>query len=912
MRLYRLLRRQFRHSRWPSVLLAAIVLVVTALLCAWPRAVDAMYTADLRESVSGLAGSQQAVRAFSTSYPPAEDFIRSFEEDDDDGSRTGAALASIRADLSQPLAAVLGGGRWLATGVDSSITPLPDGIRELTLNYAVDVQALRHIELVEGALPGPPPEDYGTEPVEILLSQDSARSAKWPVGEERNVSVLLRGEGDGEEREVRAQPVVLTGIYAPKDPDSAYWSLNNTLFSAAEDYNPDTGTAVNATAFVSPTAFPFLWPAVDHVQTSYWYPVSVDSLTAATAPRTAAQLREFLGTPQTVPAAFPTAPTVVFGSETPDVMAEATQRASSTNQILALLASGPLGVCLAVAALAVRLLLERRRTALALASARGASGWQLRGALALDGLLLGIPAAVLGALAAFILVPVPFSPAHIMWPVLTAFVPAGLMALQHRANTGTRDDLTPLARNRWRVSAEVAVVVLAVVASVLLTERGLSSGTLEYGAVDPLLSATPLLIALAVCVLVLRLYPVPLEWFARVRRQGPGLIGFLGATRAVRSPGAGLVPVLALVVGLAVVLFSGVLLSTFRTGVTAAAETRVGADLRIQGPPFAAEEVEAILAVEGVSSVAAVTDLGRLRAETGGRQTKDVDLVAADPGAVVGVQEDLAGAFPPALLAALNEPTGAGALPVVVSPALELETGTMVELRYRGSSVEVEVVGIGPEEVVFSPADHWMLIGEDAIASVEERTFEPSILLAYLDDDAGTADVLAAVAGIAEGPILQQTPGQFVERTLDSASGRGLQLGLWAVIAAMAALCSLTIVMTSVVNAPARNRLLALLRTLGFPPRRDGALMLWELGPVTGAALLAGTALGLVLPLVILDAVDLSAFTRGDAEPELALDPVLLLGMVAGFLLVVLASVAGAVAAGRRLRLASVLRMTDT
>lgn len=909
--LYRLLHREFRHSRWPSVLLASIVLVVSALLCAWPRAVDAMYTADLRESVSELAGSQQAVRAFSTSFPPLEDFNRTLEAPGD-GGRTEDALARIREGLAQPLGFVLGEGRWLATGVESSVVgPLPEGIRELVLNYAVDVQALEHIELVEGTLPGPPPSEYGEEPVEILLSQDSAESAQWPVGEERNIGVLLRASDDGG-LGAREQPIVLSGIYAPKDAGSPYWSLNNTLLSAAEDFNPDTGTAVNATAFVSPMAFPFLSRAFDHVQTSYWYPVATDSLAAQTAPGTAAQLREFLGTPQNVPSANPPGPTVVFGSQTPDVMAEATQRAASTNQILALLASGPLGVCLATAALAVRLLLERRRSALTLASARGASDLQLRGALALGGLFIGVPAAALGAVTAFLLVQVPFSPGHVTWAILAAFVPAVLMALQHRTDVQTRHDLGSLARNRWRVSAEIAVVVLAVVATVLLTQRGLAQGALEYGEVDPLLSATPLLIALAVCALVLRLYPVPLEWFARVRRRGPGLVGFLGASRAVRSPGAGLVPVLALVVGLAVVLFSGVLLSTFRQGVTDAAQADVGADLRIQGPPFAAEQVEQIRSVEGVAAVAAVTDLGTLRAETGGRQTKDVALVAADPGAVLRVQDSLAGAFPPALLNALEEPATEDALPVVAAPALELEKGSVIELRYRGSSVDVEVVGTGPDDVVFSSSANWMLIGQAAIGSVEERIFEPSVLLADLQDDADSPAVLDTVAGIAGRPILQQTPDQYVQQTLESASGRGLQLGLWAVIGAMALLCSLTIVMTSVVNAPARNRLIALLRTLGFPPRRDGSLMLWELGPITGAAVLAGTALGLVLPLAILGALDLSAFTGGQTEPELALNPLLLGGLLVGFLLVVLASVAGAVAAGRRQRLAAVLRMTDT
>ncbi|NJC23124.1 putative ABC transport system permease protein [Arthrobacter pigmenti] len=911
MTLFALLRRQFRHSRWPSVLLASIVLVVSALLCAWPRAVDAMYTADLQQSVSNLAGSQQAIRAFGSASPPDADFNQPMEESENEG-QTARALERIRTDLAQPLGSALGDGRWIAMGLGSPvISPLPDRIRELVLNYAVDLQVLEHIEVIEGTLPGPPPDEIGGDPIELLLSEDSAEAAKWTVGEEGSVRVRLSATIRERENIPSEQRVVLSGIYKAIDPGAEYWSLNNTLLSAAEEYDPDTGTAVNATAFISPRAFLITRLAAEQQQTSYWYPMATEALTARTAPQVEAQLREFLGTPQSVPAAFVPGPTVVFGSETPDAIAEATQRAASTNQILALLASGPLGVCLATAALAVRLLIERRRQALALVSARGASEWQVRGSLALDGLILAVPAAALGALAAILLVPVPFAVGHVGWAVAAAFVPAALMALQHRRGDDARDDLAPFTRNRWRLSAEGAVVVLAVVATTLLFQRGIAQGTLEYGEVDALLSATPLLIALAVCVLVLRLYPVPLAWFARARRRQPGLIGFLGATRAVRSPGAGLVPVLALIVGLAVVLFSGVLLSTFRAGVGDAAQADVGADLRIQGPPFTTQEVAAIGEVDGVTSVAPVTDLSRLRAEVRG-ETKDVNLLTTDPSAMRGVQEGLAGAFPPSLLAALEEPTSDGALPVVVSPVLELEPGTAVELRYRGTTIDLEVVGVGSENTVFTPAAEWMLVGQDAINSVEERTFQPSVILTDLGEDADPQAVMGAVEDITGPQILLQTPDQNVERTLGSASGFGLQLGLWAVIVSMVLLCSLTIVMTSVVNTPARNRLISLLRTLGFPPRRDGALMLWELGPIAAAAILAGTALGLVLPLIILDSIDLSAFTGGEDEPALAINPLLVLALVAGFMVVVLASLAAAVAAGRRQRLAAVLRMTDS
>src|SRR5699024_1825262 len=72
---------------------------------------------------------------------------------------------------------------------------------------------------------------------------------------------------------------------------------------------------------------------------------------------------------------------VRFASELGEVLDRIQQQQAVTSTVLAIVAAGPLGVTLAVFLLAARLLVARRRPALALLHARGGSGRQLRSML---------------------------------------------------------------------------------------------------------------------------------------------------------------------------------------------------------------------------------------------------------------------------------------------------------------------------------------------------------------------------------------------------------------------------------------------------------------------------------------------------------------------------------------------------
>src|SRR5699024_1031472 len=114
---------------------------------------------------------------------------------------------------------------------------------------------------------------------------------------------------------------------------------------------------------------------------------------------------------------------------------------------------------LAVFLLGAQLLVSRRRPALALLSARGGSGLQLRGMLAAEGLVIGLPAAAAGAAAAIALLPGRTTGADLVLTAAVALTPAVLLAAtttsrglrQGRADLGAR-------RSRWRWIVEVVVL----------------------------------------------------------------------------------------------------------------------------------------------------------------------------------------------------------------------------------------------------------------------------------------------------------------------------------------------------------------------------------------------------------------------------------------------------------------------
>jgi putative ABC transport system permease protein len=140
---------------------------------------------------------------------------------------------------------------------------------------------------------------------------------------------------------------------------------------------------------------------------------------------------------------------------------------------------------------------------------------------------------------------------------------------------------------------------------------------------------------------------------------------------------------------------------------------------------------------------------------------------------------------------------------------------------------------------------------------------------------------------------------------------QGVRWALLAATAIAALLSALAIVMTLALAAGARARVLALLRTLGAPRRAATSLALWEIGPPAIAAVVAGTLFGLLVPLVVLAAVDLRPFTGSSVAPAYQVDPGILLLTLGGFLALAVLLTAIALLVSRRIRAAGALRTVE-
>ncbi len=924
-----LARRQATAHRAVPVALLLLVLLVAGVVTAWPRLLAGV---DDRQTTHEIAGASPLTRDVVAVVPdrwprpaPPQPGRTPFEPAvEENVGGLLVALEELRAAQPEPLRSMLGDPHfWVATPPFEVEPPPEPVIGSQRLMLKVDPQLAEHVELTAGRLPEPPtPVDpyaglddvervtltldeetalidaaiEASGPVEVLLSEASARTLEWEVGTERRVVG-------------HTVPVLLSGTFAADDPAADFWTHNP---SSAEPHVVDDlnlGTSATAAAYVHPAwdgTFPPQFP-VQTFRAQLWYPLEVGALSAQDVEEAVAQLTRFT-TPQPLGTAVPddgTPPTEVrFATDLGGVLDRVQQQQAVTSTVLAIVAAGPLGVTLAVFLLGARLLVSRRRSGLALLAARGASGLQLRTLLALEGLVIGLPAAAAGAALAVLLLPGRTAAGDLVLAALVGLVPAVMLAAT-TSPRGLRASRTDLGarRGRWRAIAEAVLLGLTAVAVLLLLQRGVVPGT---GETDVLLTAVPLLLAVATCVVVLRVYPLPVRALAGALRRRRGLTAFLGSARAVRDPAGGLVPAIALVIGVSVARFSAVLGSTIAAGVQTTAWRDVGADLRLSGPLFDAEHAAAVAAVPGVAGVAPIGDVGSVSI-SGER----LAIAVVDPDAVRAVQDDGVGID--RLPDALTSGGGAGEpVPAVLSATAADAVGAGVGDRLTaavGGGLELEVVGL-MDRLAGAGVTGDVLVDAQAFAAATDRTVLPRILLVDVEDGQDPSAVLERVREV-EPVALAQNPAGDASNFLASPMAGGMNAALTVAVVLSLVLVVVAVVMTQLVGAPSRARLLAVLRTLGLDRRRSRGIVAWELAPLAVVSVVAGGVLGVLVPWVVLGGMDLTALTGGQEQPALVLDPLVVGGVLGGVLLVTALAVLVSTAVSSRVEVATELRIGE-
>ncbi|GAB3171810.1 hypothetical protein GCM10027059_40660 [Myceligenerans halotolerans] len=955
--MFRYVRRQLAAS-WGAVLTLGVVALVTAfVLAAAPRAVAAMH-------------SDQAAWTVGETTPLTRDLIAvTGPQVPDDWDAYLAGLTQLRDDQPEPLHGLLGDpGFQVSAAEPESVTPLPDSS---LFSVSLVLRATPHLDenatLVEGRWPeataGPLDQfEYGSEearesryPYEVAVSRQAAERFGWEAGHEYE----LRAEGSSRTPlSSRANsgwgPLVVTGIYEQDgDPQGSWWRQNPLGGVPNVIQDPNTGLNAEAAAYVDPAMIgPLSWGSAG---TTTWIPVSGDGLRADHVPDVLAQVRGIDAQQIPVDDGSPAGFAVDLDSRLTGVLATLLAQRVSVDAIIAVLATGPLGAALAVLALGARLVIDRRRPALALLHARGASDAQLRAMAGLEGAAVGLLAAGAGFAAGLWAVPGQVMAAQVALAAAAGLGPGVALALA-AGPRGLRGGRTDLGRGRGRARwiLEVLVLVSAVVSTTLLLQRGVVGGAVDPGAdddggggaadplptagVDPLLAASPLLLSLAVTLLAVRLFPLVTLAVERVLARRRDLVPFLGAARATRDPAGGVVPAIALVLCVSVAATAAVLYSTVTGGVAREAWHDVGADLRVSGPEVSADVAAELAAIDGVRAVAPVTDHDRIAVAVPGGNGVRATLFTTDAAAMARAQEGIADA--PVRTGSLGAGPESEPVPLLVTRSTGYDVGQPVELRLPDVVVTAEVVE-AVDQVAGLPGGEVLVLADDARlaaaasehlaeATDEEATPEDGddtsvisgsrarVALLALDDDAGpvaggggSAPATAVVGDI--GDVLPNAvvddPAAQAREILRSPASEGLVAAFVAAVGLAGLLVGAVLVMTLMLAAPARSRLLAVLRTLGLSARQGRGLVGWEIGPWIAVAVVAGAVLGGVVPVVLLAAVDVTALTGGAEPPDVRWDPVLTAGLAAGLVVVATAAAGLAAALGRRHEIAAQLRI---
>jgi len=888
-----LLLRHLRHAWGPALGVGLLVLISSAMVAAAPGALERIGRSELRYDVNQLSAGQRDLTAQTTAHPilgpgpnPSGSGLPA-----DSAQVWGAlqtSLQHIEDQATPPLRGQLSTPRFTAYAsplvLPQSSQPA-DVVGQLRISLAADPLLARSARLVSGTWPSTA-NAGSTAPIGMTLSVATAQRMGWRVGEIR----APQGEPS-----LRLQ---LTGTFDAVSATDDYWTINSSILQP--DDNPTLGAdIITGTGFVAAGAWPAVLDKVAPYYVQIFYPFDADSVPVSQIDTLQAQLTGFIsithpfqtsGQPR-----FDDLIAISLLTSSPALLRTTLTKISSADAVLSILILGPIGAALGALILACRMLMVRRRPAFALLTQRGCSWWRLRVFFAAEGVLVALPAAAIGAAAAAWLLP-----ADQWWPALlavlaVAMVPGLALAVGLTARPARRSDLSLRAGSRWRRIAELAVVLVAVVATLLLyrSEVGVAPG------IDPLVALTPLVLCLAGSVVILRLLPLLLTILHHIARKRPGVTWFVGSARALRDPSVGLTPVLSVLVGVAMAVLSAIVLSTLHTGVDVAARATVGADLRVDRPQLQPRDITAIRSVPGVATATTLTTVGDVQVQVAGLQ-QAITVYFVDSTALTAIQSDVVGAVP--IPSGMTDAIGA-AVPVVASQDLAHSALSIAghRLSVRGSASSTAGLGRSSE---------WLLMDNRFLATVGEGSQLPESMLMRLQPGAPDTQVGDRIVDAVPGALI--TSATEAAATLgDAPVVRGVQAVVLAMLVIMGLLCAATVLMTTVAGASARRSVVSTLRILGLRPSAIKALVAWELLPATITALVGGAGIGVALAKIVTDVVDLSPFTGGALAPAVSLQWPLLAGLLGGFVVfVALATLLGAARSGRS-ALAITLRFGD-
>jgi hypothetical protein len=636
------------RAAWPIVAAAGLTCVLaTTLLAAGPIYANAVSVAGLHRVLADSPVDRANVQA-GLRVPPAE---------------ATAADAAVTGVLEASLAGV-GGDIVRSARSDTFDLPLaapgavPDLVRLGWLEGLAD-----RATLVGGAWPEAGSAPSGG-PVPVAVADVVAIPLGLTVGQE--LALTSRLEPD------LVVPVRIVGVFRIDDPSApAWWDERQVLdglvtSDAFATHGPFFTTREHLLERATITSTELTWRAFPQVSA-----LTIDSMAGL---RT--RVADLDARIEAATGGIPT--TVTTGL--PEILEDA-ERSLLVSRTGVLVLIVQLAVLAAYAVLlSAALLVEHRRVDTAMLRSRGAGPVRIGAMALIEGLLLTVPAAVLGPLIAvaalglldvvgpLVAIGLELDPSVSTDAFLASIAGAAaclvaliLPALPTRrsfaaATSGvSRAATVPTGQ---RLGLDVALIAVAAIGLWQLRHYGAPLTQSIHGAVgiDPLLVAAPAIGLLAGAVVALRLLPLLAGLIERATSRGRGLVSSLGARQLARRPlrytRAALLLILAMSMGVFAVSYT----HTWTASQVDQAGFQVGADVRVE-PGTRAGSVPRWGVDQAYASLPGVT--ARTAMERGSVQTSRSDqgtIIALDAdaaGRIVTMRADLADAPLAELLAPL-------------------------------------------------------------------------------------------------------------------------------------------------------------------------------------------------------------------------------------------------------------------
>ena len=876
------LLRRLRAEVGVVALLIAMVTLTSFLFAGAPRLFNLVADAALVDQLRSAPVTDRDIQLSSITVPPGGgDPLGAM--DDLGGQYQQAFPASI--------GPVIGERRFSVTSPRFRIPAPPRYPTFVTLRYQDGLEDA--IRLVAGRMPASNAEalpiatlDFGEEPpplpaspprIEIAISEATAAEIAADIG------TLLGATLDGTDPIVRSFVIrridaefKVVGIFAIVDPEADIWFADRHL-QRPDIGGSDENPIAYATGLIAPEAVRDVTASGLPFQLAWRYFLAPERVDVGQLETMIPELQRvqsvsadetfggFLGAP------------LVLRTGLLGIIGRYLAERSASEAVLSVALIGPFSLAVGAIAMVAILLVVRRRPSFELARSRGASGLLILGAQLWEATLLAGGAALIGLLLAVGIVPGRASNLSTWLALATggaatlAMVIATWPVVRRRLGGAGREDAAVLPSSPRRLVLELTGVGLAVAGVLLLQQRGLVIGTGQVGEVvrlDPFLAAVPVLAGLAMGVVAMRLYPLPIRAFSWLAARRRDLVPVLGLRNVGRHSAAANLPLLVLMLTAAFGAFASVVLSSIDRGQVAAAWAQTGADYRIELAGSSDSGALDPTEVEGVGAVAAAyLDQAATFADSPSQRSQVVlDGVDADGYLAVVAGSPIAFSWP----SGFSEVSDAGPpgtpeapIPAIVSRRLPSGSGPLAP----GDPFTVEVGIHRLSFVVVDRAESFPGVRPDAafvVVSLEllqlAQTEEPLIpTVLFVSGPPEVEAGLAALASDDSSSIVHSRYDRYA--TLRAAPLIAMVTGGFRIALLVAVFyAGFAIVAALTLTAARRSQDLAFLRTLGLSARQAMGLTVLEQGPPVVLALVPGVALGIWIAVLLATGLGLSAF----------------------------------------------------